>query len=481
MAARRRIIWKLYAASLISTAVCCAGTAWFAARAAQGASVEAGVRGASWMAAILLTLLVAAAGFVFALRIGGDLMRIRRGAERFASGDLAHKIDEPASEELGGLAESLNRMAALLNEKIRTITQQSHEQQAVLASMIEGVLAVDNDERILSLNHAAIELINADPGRVIGRRIQEVVRNTQLQRFIARAMSSQEPVEADIVLPAPPGGDTSEERYLQTNGTILRDASGRGIGALVVINDVTRIRRLENLRRDFVANVSHELKTPVTSIKGFIETLRDGAIADPQSAEQFLSIIARQADRLNSIIDDLLKLSRIEQDAERSQIELTPRRLFDVLQSAVHDTADAARGRGLEIKLDCPADLSARINAPLIEQAVVNLLDNAIKYSETGEAIELTAKRENEEAVIRVRDRGCGIPAEHLPRLFERFYRVDKARSRKQGGTGLGLAIVKHIAQAHRGNVSVQSAPGKGSTFIIRIPLGPIEAPVASR
>ncbi|MCE9589748.1 MAG: PAS domain-containing protein [Planctomycetes bacterium] len=478
MPGKRRIIWRLYAASLVSTVICCAGTAYFAARAARGGGAE-DVSQAAWLTAIVLCATVAAVGFIISWHIGRDLMNIRTGAERFAAGDLVHKITEPGSDELGGLAESLNRMAALLDEKIRTITRQSHEQQAVLSSMIEGVLAVDNDERILSLNHAAVELIGADPGRVIGRRIQEVVRNTQLQRFVARALSSHEPVEADVVLPASPGSDAGEERYLQTHGTVLRDASGKSIGALVVINDVTRMRRLENLRRDFVANVSHELKTPVTSIKGFIETLRDGAMREPDNADQFLAIISRQADRLNSIIEDLLKLSRIEQDAERSQIELSPHRLIDVLQSAINDTAAAAGDRGLSVTLDCPHDLEPRINAPLIEQAVVNLLDNAIKYTENGGVIELAARQENAEAVIQVRDRGCGIPAEHLPRLFERFYRVDKARSRKQGGTGLGLAIVKHIAQAHRGGVSVQSTPGAGSTFTIRIPVAPADNSVA--
>lgn len=476
MPARRRFIWKVYAAAMLSTVLCCAGTAYVAVRAASASQVASEVRSSTWAAAVALCGVMGALGFVLAWRIGRDLMGIQSGAERFASGDLSHKIDETSSDELGRLAESLNRMAALLNEKIRTITQQSHEQQAVLSSMIEAVLAVDNDERVLSLNHAAVSLLGVDASRVIGRRIQEVVRNTQLQRFIARALSSHAPVEGDVVLPAPPDGDVSEERYLQAHGTVLRDASGRGIGAVIVINDVTRMHRLQNLRRDFVANVSHELKTPVTSIKGFIETLRDGAMKDPESAEQFLAIISRQADRLSSIIDDLLKLSRIEQDAERSQIELSEHRLEDVLRSALRDTADAAQGRGLNIILTCPPTLTVRCNAPLIEQAVVNLLDNAIKYSESGEAVELTARQDNGDALIQVSDRGCGIPSEHLPRLFERFYRVDKARSRKQGGTGLGLAIVKHIAQAHRGGASVQSTVGKGSTFTVRIPIGSPDA-----
>jgi two-component system phosphate regulon sensor histidine kinase PhoR len=237
-----------------------------------------------------------------------------------------------------------------------------------------------------------------------------------------------------------------------------------------VLDDVTRLRRLENLRRDFVANVSHELKTPITSIKGFIETLQDGALNNEGDARRFLEIMARQADRLNAIIEDLLHLSRVEEEAAQQDIELKEQPLRESLQAALHGCQHKAGARQIPLKLKCETGLCARINAPLLEQAVVNLLDNAIKYSAPGSPVEVEAGQEKDGIAIRVRDGGCGIAAEHLPRLFERFYRVDKARSRQMGGTGLGLAIVKHIAQAHGGRVAVTSRPGEGSVFSLHLP-----------
>jgi two-component system phosphate regulon sensor histidine kinase PhoR len=272
------------------------------------------------------------------------------------------------------------------------------------------------------------------------------------------------PVDGDVVL------RHANDRVLQVNGTSLRDAQGRSIGAVIVLNDVSRLRQLESMRRDFAANVSHELKTPITSIKGFVETLLDGALQDPHDAERFLRIVARQADRLNAIIEDLLSLSRVEKDAEAAEIALSMADLRPVLESALDDCKSKASLRGIRLAFDCAAEVVARINPPLLEQAVMNLLDNAVKYSEPGGDVHLLVQAAAGEVSIRVRDHGCGIAPEHLPRLFERFYRVDKARSRKQGGTGLGLAIVKHIVLAHRGRVTVESEPGAGSTFCIHLP-----------
>jgi two-component system phosphate regulon sensor histidine kinase PhoR len=250
---------------------------------------------------------------------------------------------------------------------------------------------------------------------------------------------------------------------------------GANIGALIVLDNITRLKVLENIRRDFVANVSHELKTPITSIKGFVETLRDGAVNDPEDRMRFLDIIARHSDRLNAIIDDLLSLSRIEQEAEREQIALEEGRIRDALDAAVLVCASKADEKGIRVDLACDQDLRAKINLPLLEQAIVNLIDNAIKYSGSGSNIRIEAAGTAAETVIRVRDWGCGIPQDHLQRIFERFYRVDKARSRKLGGTGLGLAIVKHIVHAHGGRILVESSPGKGSTFSICLPAGLIK------
>ncbi len=418
------------------------------------------------MLAVGLGVALVASGIIWWLsrRISRPLEAMREGAQRFSRGELAVRLPVPDSEEIGGLAEAMNQMAAQLEDRINTMARQRNELEAVLSSMAEGVLAVDSEERLISLNRAAAQLLGVQPAQAQGRPIQELVRNADLLRFVARALAGEEPLEGDLVFRDP------GERHIRAQGAVLRDAAGRAIGALVVLNDLTRLRRLENIRRDFVANVSHEIRTPITSIKGFVETLMDGAINQPKEAARFLSIIAKQADRLGAIIDDLLALSRIEEEAEREQIALSLLPLRATLIAAVQACELAARDKQINLQLACPDDLSARINPTMLEQAVINLIDNAVKYSEPGTAVNVQAECRDREVRIQVVDQGSGIPAEHLPRLFERFYRVDKARSRKLGGTGLGLAIVKHIVQAHKGRVEVESKPGSGSTFTIHLP-----------
>jgi two-component system phosphate regulon sensor histidine kinase PhoR len=413
---------------------------------------------------IALVLVILSLGFSW--KISRPLEFLRLGAERFARGDLIHRLAVPASREITGLAESMNKMAAQLDERIRTIIAQKNEQQAVLSSMIEGVIAVSADGRVMSLNNAAAAILQESVENAEGRTVEEVIRNTELQQFVQRALDSEQPVESQIILHE----NRRSEQFLQVHGTMLADDKGRKIGVLVVMNDMTHIRRLEQVRRDFVANVSHELKTPVTSIKGFIETLLDGAMEKAEDGRRFLEIIARQTDRLNSIIDDLLTLSRVEQQSG-GQMSTESIRLKPILTAAVSLCEIKARQREMSIQIECDEALTVAANASLLEQAVVNLVDNAVKYSDPGGDVRIEGLRNENEMQIRVRDHGCGIGREHLPRLFERFYRVDKARSRKLGGTGLGLAIVKHIAQSHKGRVSVNSTLGKGSTFVIHLPL----------
>jgi two-component system phosphate regulon sensor histidine kinase PhoR len=402
--------------------------------------------------------------FVVSHRISKPLRDMKEAAELFANGDFGVRLPPQKSEEVGGLADSMNWMAAQLDEKIQTIERQANEQEAVLSSMVEGVLAVDANEHIIHMNRSAADLVAMDPEEAEGKALQEVVRNSDLQRFVKKTLASQNPMEGDLVF------HNGHDRFLQVHGTILRDAHEQSIGALIVLHDVTKLRRLENVRRDFVANVSHELRTPITSIKGFVETLQDGASEDPEAAQRFLKIVARQADRLNAIVEDLLSLSRIEQGAERGDIPLEGTRIRAVLEAAIQTCRHKAKKKDIELALDCDRDLATQLNAELLEQAVVNLIDNAIKYSDTGSSVRVQAVAPDAGIAIAVQDHGCGITAEHLPRLFERFYRVDKARSREMGGTGLGLAIVKHIAQAHGGTVGVESEPGKGSTFTICLP-----------
>jgi two-component system phosphate regulon sensor histidine kinase PhoR len=413
------------------------------------------------VAGLIAGALVAAASLAVARRIVRPLEAIRSGAARFARGELEHRLVVSGPDEVGMLAESMNDMARQLHQRIQTIISQENEHEAVLSSMEEGVLAIDPNGTILSLNRACARMLAVDQDRVCGRLVHEVVRKANLLDFVDRTLSGSARVEEDLELSGP---------EIHARGTVLHDAQRRKIGALIVLHDLTRLRHLEKVRRDFVANVSHELRTPITSIKGFVETLLAENLEDKESALRFLGIVLKQADRLDAIIQDLLTLSRVEKGAESQTIELAPQRICEVLRGAAEMCQRKASDRRIAIEVRCPEDLTAAINPTLLEQAVVNLLDNAIKYSEPGAGVRLAAFQEAADVVVRVEDHGCGIEPRHLPRLFERFYRVDKARSRELGGTGLGLAIVKHIVAAHRGTVEVQSTVGRGSTFSIRLP-----------
>ncbi|HEX5643784.1 MAG TPA: ATP-binding protein [Thermoleophilia bacterium] len=428
----------------------------------------ASLYGSIAVSAIVVAVIAAIIGLTVSRRISGQMRAIKVGAERLAAGDFAHKLSVPRVEEFASVAESINRMAEQLDDKLRRLTHERNEREAVLASMVEGVLAVDIDERVIAVNAAAARLLDTDPASAEGKAIQEVVRNPDLQHVVAQTLDGHRPVEADIVIRV-----GAEERNLQANGTLLHgDDDGDDVGAVVVLNDVTRLKRLEAVRRDFVANVSHELKTPVTSIKGFAETLEDGALDDPAAARRFVRIIAGQADRLNSIIEDLLALSTLEQSGDSPLLQLEEADLCDVVAVALEVCGPKAEAKSIELREDCPGRLLARVSPPLLEQAVVNLIDNAVKYSSEGSTVVVTLEERGDEVVVSVTDEGQGVAREHLPRLFERFYRVDKARSRDLGGTGLGLAIVKHVAQIHGGRVSVDSLIGRGSTFRVHLPRG---------
>jgi two-component system phosphate regulon sensor histidine kinase PhoR len=417
------------------------------------------------VAALIGALTYAVISLLISRRMSRPLEEIKAGAERFAAGELNHRLRIAGSEEVGAVAEAMNHMAEQLNERIQTVVRQQNEREAMLSSMEEGVLAINNQSRILSLNKTCAALLGGEAHKLQGHAVYEVIRKPELLEFVERALASPAPVDAEIRI----GGQQS--RWLSAHGAALHDSQRGKIGVLIVLHDVTRLRHLEEVRSDFVANVSHELRTPITSIKGFVETLMDGALEDRDNARRFLQIMLRQVNRLDAIISDLLSLSRIEKGTDEQRIELAAEPVGAVLRAAVEMCEKKAADKQIPIELVCPDDLVGQLNAALVEQAVINLLDNAIKYSESGATVQISAQREETELVIRVQDHGCGIEARHLPRLFERFYRVDKARSRDLGGTGLGLAIVRHIALAHRGTVSVQSTVGIGSTFSLRLPL----------
>lgn len=416
------------------------------------------------LAGLVAVALITTLSWWIARRVSRPLEAMCEGAARFAQGDLSHRLRLEGSREITTLARAMNEMASQLDERIETVVRQRDQQDAILDSMVEGVLALDTQGKILDLNPACSRMFQLDLAAVRGRQVHEVLRKADLLAFVDEALMSHLPVSRDIVIR---GG---QDRYLTARASALQDARRQRIGVLVVLNDVTRLRQLENVRRDFVANASHELRTPITSIQGFVETLLEGAIEDRASAERFLQIILSQTHRLDALINDILSLARLENEAERHTTELTPGDVQEVLRLAVRNYEPSAQRKQIELVLQDGPELAATINPHLLEQAVGNLIDNAIKYSSSGTAVRISAGHQEGRVVIEVSDQGPGIDPKHLPRLFERFYRVDKTRSENLGGTGLGLAIVKHIAAAHGGSVSLQSHPGQGSTFRIHLP-----------
>jgi len=444
--------------------------------------------GVSTLAALLLcfhfqisAILTFAIGILtFAVVTTFEAIRIRRlvrtslrhlseQAYQLTYGEDIELSASPLMQELTPLHSAINQMSSQLNSRIQLISRQKSELDTVLSSMVEGVVAIDTEERVLSMNDAARTVLQVDKHEDSGKKLDELIDNADFQNLARQVLSSRNPIQAEIVIPG------QVESCLQTNATPLRDIRGKPFGALLVFHDITRLRKLENMRRDFVANVSHELKTPITSIKGFVETLLDGAMHDPKDSNRFLEIIAKQSDRLVSIIEDLLSLSRLEQDGSEELVGFDKIRVKELIDRAIQTCQLKAQEKRIRFEIDCRREETARGNAHLLEQALVNLLSNALKYSPEGAKIVLQAESQESTLTISVQDFGQGIPKKHLPRLFERFYRVDKARSRTMGGTGLGLAIVKHIAQVHRGFVSVESEPGKGSTFRLVIPRQEIE------
>lgn len=417
------------------------------------------------LAWIFMSLLTTAAIMLFFRWLSKPLEVLRTDAERFAAGNFEGALPVPHWEEIGDLAQAMNKMALRLDERSLTILQQRMEVEAILSSMEEAVMAVDSQACILKLNQAMVDLFRLDPQGSRGRRVQEVIRNQKFIRFVSEALTRLQPTDTNLTIYNP------EPVYLLARATRLRDGSGNKVGAVVVLNNITEIRRLENVRKEFVANVSHELRTPITSIKGFVETLESGAIDDRDDAHHFLGIIARQTDRLGNIIEDLLTLSKIESGQEEIKLGMEVRNIRHSLNRVVKNAEAQAMQRQIQVIVDCSEDLEASIHPNLLEQAVFNLLDNAIKYSNPKSKVWIRAYMEKGHKVrIDVNDEGRGIPGIHLERLFERFYRVDTARSRDMGGTGLGLSIVKHIVQAHNGVVGVESEVDEGSRFSIQIP-----------
>ncbi len=424
--------------------------------------------GAIWIRVVVSAGIALIVGWFVASRLSKKLSRslrdVQHGVGQFAAGDFAHRLKISTIEELGNLEYSLNVMAMRLEEQRWELLRERNELEVTLSGMADGILAIDHEGRLVNLNPAAAAIFDLDMKRARGKTIVEIIRNTALQEFASATLAASQAIDTEIVI------DRDGDRYFHLLGSPIRDSQGEIAAAVLVIHDITTLRKLETMRRDFVANVSHELKTPITSIKGYIETILGTPDISPEDANRFLETVRRQSERLNAIIDDLLSLSRIEQGVERAEIAFAETNMSSLLSSAMHSCEPAAKAKQIELSFDNHVDISVRANGALLEQAVVNLVDNAVKYSPPGSRVEVSATADLSDTIIQVKDNGPGIPKEHIPRIFERFYRVDKSRSREAGGTGLGLAIVKHIVVAHHGAVTVESELGRGTTFSIRVP-----------
>ncbi|MFZ7127436.1 MAG: ATP-binding protein [Desulfobacterales bacterium] len=432
------------------------------------ASIDNRMASVQWRIGIgagIIAIVILAVSILVSRRISRPIEELKRGADRFSAGDLSHRLPLPPSEEMATLAESMNQMAARLEDRIQTIVRQRNDLEAVLSSMTEGVLAIDRNEKVIFNNNAVGRLLGQSSGNLAGRSLHEILRSTDFAKLAQDALATGKPIAGDLTL------FLDRERFVRVNSAPLKDADGRHIGTVFVLNDVTQIRLLEGMRRDFAANVSHEIRTPITAIKGFVETLSDDDRLSRSESRRFLGIIHRHVDRLIAIIEDLISLSRIEQMGGSGLIERVSTPLLPIIRRAVSACSDSAAAKTIAIEVSCEETLEAPVNVALLERALANLLNNAVNYTEPGGRIGVSAGLAPDSITISVEDTGIGIPQKHLPRIFERFYRVDKARSRESGGTGLGLAIVKHIALAHGGQVTVRSTPGKGSRFAMRLPI----------
>ncbi len=411
--------------------------------------------------ALLLALAVSA---LVARRVERPLREIEALAARLAGGDLEVHADVEGPLEVERLSASLNRMADQVRERMEAERGARADLESVLAGVVEGVVAVDGGERVLFMNAAASRLLGLPAPVPPGGNLWEAVRFPDLEIAIRAVLRGEDPGRQDAASPAKDG------RVLEIAAGPLGAApsAGRGRGAVAVLRDVTEVRRLERIRIDFVANVSHELRTPLSGVAGAIETLEDDGL-DPAARRRFLEIARRNADRLKDLVADLLDLSAIE--SEGTAIPLEPLPLDRPAQAAAAGLADmGSRGRVTLSVEAAPPDLVVDGNARRLEQAFVNLVENAVKFTPAGGSVTIRFLDLGAEAAAEVVDTGVGIPPDALPRIFERFFRVDASRSRQMGGTGLGLAIVKHIAKAHRGRVEVRSTEGAGAAFRVVFP-----------
>lgn len=413
-------------------------------------------RGLFWALGFALVL-----GILIAHNIMKPISRMVQVARKFAEGDFSRRIIQISQDEIGELALTLNKMAQTIEDKMKEIKAQNQKLAAIFNSMIEGVIVIDKAGHIVSVNHAVEKIFGVRKEDAEGGAFLEAIRNNDMAEVIRVTLEKGEPVSGEITLFYP------VQRIFRVNVTPILDQKVTS-GCLVVVHDITEIRGLETVRSDFVANVSHELKTPLTSIKGFVETLLDGALNDQENNRNFLKIIQDHAERLNSLVDDLLSLSHLE--SKEIMLEKMSFNIRQQFEGVIFGFRSQLKKRNMAIENELAVDLFVTADKNRIQQVFTNLIDNAIKFNRENGFIKVYAQEMGNSIKIFIEDSGIGIPGKDIFRIFERFYRVDKAHSRELGGTGLGLSIVRHIVELHGGSVGAESIEGLGSKFWFTLP-----------
>jgi two-component system phosphate regulon sensor histidine kinase PhoR len=443
---------------------------------------------------VALVSLAAAAGIalLWARRITQPLRQMAGFAQAVARGELGHRLPVRSRDELGDLAEALNSMTSDLQETLQRLEAEGRRIRTIMESMAEGLLVIDARGRISLVNPAAEAMLGLKRDAALGQTPLEAVRSYELDELFKAAAQGVGTISAEVALPYP------RRRVLAGTAAAIRDAGGAYQGAVLALRDVTQLKRLEEARMEFVVNVSHELRTPLTAIRGYAETLLEDGLEDRQEARRFLEIIHRHAERLGRLLNDLLDLSNIE--LEKAPLSIRPVGVTDATRQALAMLTPQAERKAVRLATEVPDGLPPVLaDRDRLVQILVNIIDNAVKYTPEGGSVTVTARQvtgghgetgnrrtgeasapmlqfpspiryEGQFVEIAVEDTGIGIPAKDLPRITERFYRVDKARSRDLGGTGLGLAIVKHLVQAHHGTLAIESEPGKGTRVRISLP-----------
>ena len=404
------------------------------------------------------------------------LFLIGKAAKKISKGDMmdpipiSQKSFFSGTEEISSITVALNDMAKELDKKIATITKEKNEQKNILNyiniiqySMSEGLIAVDLENKISTINKAASSYLNIDRKKDIGKQYDKKIKNKAIKKIIKSILKKQRPITKEIRI------GQMKKMFFTVNGKVLKDQKLKPVGCLIVMTDVTRLKQLEAMRRVFVANVSHELKTPITSIGGYIETAQKDISL--KTKNEFLEKAINQNNRLNSIIDDLLRLSRIEAIEDENAFTLSTQKLLPIIEGSVEDIRENIKKYGIKVVIECSKDIYAKIDSQLMREALINLLENAIKYGVDNSTVIISVKRKSNKILIDIENKGEVIPEKERDRIFNRFYRVDKSRSKKTGGTGLGLAIVKHISIVHNGTIEVHKSDGNTTVFRLTLPV----------